>query len=56
MEIGFGILHLPPSEFWQMSLPELYAAIDGVAEYSGSRKEKPLSRDELQDLMERYPD
>ena len=52
-----GILQFPPDVFWAMTLPELYAAIDGLAEYNGGGdKQEPLSRDELSELMELYPD
>lgn len=57
MEIGLGILQLSPRAFWDMSLPELYAAIDGISEYnSGGKKTQPMTRDELTELMELYPD
>ena len=38
-----------------MGLPELYLAIDGYVE-ANSTGQKPFTRDDLQDLMERYPD
>ena len=47
---------LSPSEFWAMTLEELYLAIDGFAEFHSGGKARPLDRDELEDLMERYPD
>lgn len=57
MEIGLGKMGISPRDFWDMSLFELYAAINGFAEFhSGGRKPTPLTRDELEDLMERYPD
>lgn len=39
-----------------MGLPELYLAIEGYIQANTVEKSTPLSRDELQDLMERYPD
>ena len=40
-----------------MGLPELYFAVEGYVEAnSTSDANTPLLRDELQDLMERYPD
>lgn len=57
MEIGLGKMGISPRDFWGMSLFELYAAINGFAEFhSGGSKPAPLTRDELEDLMERYPD
>lgn len=51
--IGFalGILRLPPSSFWSMTLRELSHAIEAV----GGRG-APLERTQLAVLMERYPD
>tara|TARA_E500000318_G_C3487079_1_gene182795 strand:+ start:446 stop:595 length:150 start_codon:yes stop_codon:yes gene_type:complete len=43
-------------EFWNLSFYEFYRAIEGFAEFHGGGKPPPLSRDELEDLMERYPD
>jgi uncharacterized phage protein (TIGR02216 family) len=56
MEIGLGILALPPDAFWDMSLTEFYAACDGLQEFHSGGKPKPMTRPELEDLMERYPD
>lgn len=56
MEIGLGVLHFPPSEFWGMSLKEFYSACDGLQEYNSSGDHKPLTRNELEELMELYPD
>lgn len=39
-----------------MGLPELYFAIDGYVEANVVQQQGPLLKDELQDLMERYPD
>tara|TARA_R100001510_G_C7481202_1_gene93115 strand:+ start:183 stop:302 length:120 start_codon:yes stop_codon:yes gene_type:complete len=39
-----------------MGLPELYLAIEGYKEANSANEESPLMRDELEDLMERYPD
>ena len=39
-----------------MSFPELYAAFEGFSEFHSGGKPPPLSKGELEDLMERYPD
>ena len=40
-----------------MGLPELYLAIEGYTEANAvDETQTPLSRDEMEDLMERYPD
>ena len=38
-----------------MGLQELFIALDGYSE-ANSIEEKPLTQDELEDLMIRYPD
>ena len=45
-----------PKDFWDMSFPEFYAAIEGFVEFHSNGNPPPLRRDELADLMERYPD
>jgi uncharacterized phage protein (TIGR02216 family) len=51
--IGFalGILRLPPSSFWSMTLRELALAMQAAGERGA-----PLARTQLAMLMERYPD
>ena len=39
-----------------MGLPELYLAIEGYIQANTVEKSAPLSKEELHDLMERYPD
>ena len=39
-----------------MGLPELYLAIDGYREANQSNANEPLTKNELKDMMERYPD
>lgn len=56
MEVGLGILHIQPDQFWNMSVNELFAALDGWAEANGAERNRPLTRSELNSLMERYPD
>ena len=50
-------MQIPPSEFGEMSLPELYAAIEGFIDFHASeRDDGPMTKDELHELMELYPD
>ena len=57
IQVGMGMLQLSPTEFWNLSLHELYLAIDGFQEFHGSnQKDGPLTREELNELMELYPD
>jgi len=54
MNIGLGLLQLPPEHFWSMTLPELKAAVDGL--FANHPDSKPLARVELRELMQRFPD
>ena len=59
MRLGLGVLRLGPDAFYATTLPELYAAIDGYLEARGIGPVPagdPLTRDELLQLMRRYPD
>jgi len=49
-------MNISAKDFWDMSFYEFYRAIEGFADFHGGGKPKPMSRDELHDLMERYPD
>tara|TARA_R100001460_G_scaffold26423_1_gene53423 strand:- start:2490 stop:2660 length:171 start_codon:yes stop_codon:yes gene_type:complete len=56
MEICLGMMFMSPRDFWNLAPRELYAAVEGFTEFHTSQTEKPMSRDELDDLMELYPD
>ena len=58
MEIGLGVLGRPAADFWAMTLGEFQAALDGHLEAQGGRKQQasPPSRQELRELMARFPD
>lgn len=56
MATGLGKMGIPPDVFWDMSFPEFYAAVDGFAEFHSGGKPPPLSKNELNELMEMYPD
>ena len=56
MEICTGMIGWTPKDFWNSTIQEIVPAIDGFVEFNGGAKEKPLTNDELQDLMELYPD
>ena len=48
---------MKPNTFWKSSPQEIYMAIDGFVEFNGGeQKEKPMSKDRLNELMELYPD
>lgn len=48
MELGLGVLRLPPQEFWAATPREISAA------FGGPRAE--MGRGRFAELMERYPD
>lgn len=54
MAFGLGVLRLAPKDFWFMSLNELNAAIAGATGMAWTGK--PISRNDLGALMQRYPD
>ena len=56
MQAALGKMSIPPHIFWDMSFPEFFAAITGFAEFHSDGKPPPLTKNELEDLMERYPD
>lgn len=47
---------MQPENFWNSSVPEISFAIKGFSEFNGGKKDKPMSRDELDNLMELHPD
>jgi len=54
MKIGLGHLRMRPDDFWRMSLPEFFAAIDGYLEAKGANKETgiaPPSADEVEEMF-----
>jgi uncharacterized phage protein (TIGR02216 family) len=48
---GFGVLRLPPEQFWRMTPRELAYAIEAVR-----GRGAPLDRMGFSDLMKRFPD
>ena len=56
MEICIGMMGMQPTEFWNSSPIEIHAAIHGFQEFNGVENNQPMTKDELQNLMELYPD
>jgi uncharacterized phage protein (TIGR02216 family) len=52
MELGLGRLGRSPREFWTMTPKELDAAVAGAVGFTPA----PLSREELERLIARFPD
>lgn len=51
MRFGLGVLRLSPRDFWRMTARELASAWGAVV-----GEHAPLGRNELDGLMERFPD
>jgi uncharacterized phage protein (TIGR02216 family) len=56
MQIGFSSLRLSPVEFWSMTLIEFNEACRGVARMNGYDTQAPITHDDLEELMRRFPD
>ena len=59
MAAALGKMGMSPSVFWAMSWPELFAACKGFEEFhcpSDKENKNALNRDELNELIEQYPD
>lgn len=54
MAIGLGVLGLAPAVFWALTPKELDAALRG--RFGDARNVSALSRGELGDLMQQFPD
>lgn len=51
------MIGMRPKDFWNASPQEIYSAIAGFSEFNGgNQKPKHLTRKELNELMELYPD
>lgn len=50
------MIGIKAKDFWDMSPIEIYMALEGFIEFNGGEKDKPLTNQELEDLMELYPD
>jgi len=50
-------LHIPPSEFWDMTYKQFETAMDCHNEFhAGQKDNNPVTTEELEDLMTRFPD
>ena len=56
MEVCLGMIGWKPKTFWESSLVEIYAAISGFQEFHTVAKDAPMTTEELDELMELYPD
>lgn len=60
MRIGLGHLRFRPDDFWKMTVPEFFAAVDGYLEAKGVRKggdsQAPLTQAEVEALFDNLKD
>lgn len=56
MKVAFGHMYYSSNDFWSLSLREWQACLKGYIERHRGDSVDPMTRDELYDLMERYPD
>lgn len=49
-------MRMTTDEFWNSSLHEFLLAVDGFAEFHSDGQAAPMQKDELNELMELYPD
>ena len=54
--MALGKMRMTSDEFWGLSIQEFFLASEGFSEFHSSGKPPPMQKDELEDLMERYPD
>lgn len=54
--ICVGMMNMRPMDFWDLSPREMYLAIAGFKKFHAAETEAPLDRQELENLMELYPD
>ena len=54
MELGLGVLGMMPAVFWSLTPRELQAALAGKV--GGKGEATPLTRRDLDTLMQRFPD
>ena len=51
MAFGFGVMRLPPQQFWAMTPLELAYAIEAI-----HGRSSPLDRETFSELMRKFPD
>ena len=54
MAMGLGALKLKPADFWALTPREFDAALEG--HFGRRRRDGPLSRSDLDDLITAFPD
>ena len=55
-EICVGMMGIPPNQFWDISPVEVNLAVAGFKEFHGGKTTEPMTKGELEELMELHPD
>ena len=50
------MIGIQPDKLWNMSVNEIYIVIQGLKEYNNGKSSDPMDRDDLDKLMEMFPD
>ncbi|HAB39181.1 MAG TPA: hypothetical protein DCE52_14505 [Rhodobacteraceae bacterium] len=56
IKAALGKMRMSSSDFWEMSFEEFKFALEGFSEFNSGGSPPPLDKEELEDLMERFPD
>ena len=56
MQICIGMMGMRPDDFCNLSPVEMWEAIKGFKQFHGAEKARPMTTEELENLMELYPD
>jgi len=56
MSYALGVLKWSPEVFWNSTVSELISASEGHAAQFKTPGQNPLKKEELEDLMNRFPD
>ena len=57
MEFSFGVLHIMPNVFWEMTMIEFWAACRGYQRTKPKSEEaEGMGRTKFEQMMDMYPD
>ncbi len=57
MKFAFGVLRISPDIFWNMTMIEFLAALDGYkSTLPKPKKDESLSRKEFEQMLQMFPD
>lgn len=59
MRLGLGHLRMRPDDFWRMTVPEFFSAVDGYLEAKGVKRDggiAPLTQAEVEAMFDELKD